>query len=418
MLRVWIQAEPGATLNVKRPSLLTLRPPLRVVLKGHDLTALQEAEKMTYLRLRDLPALSDIERTFGQGYPEVQIQYDYPMLARLGLSPRAVAEQLRDQLSGRESLEVLWANVNLPVRVRNQGVDTKNETDLPSMQIKIPARLNPTSDPSNTPSPLQSSTVPLASVATFIQGEGPAEIRHVNGQRAAEVSAYVSAFALGEQAQRVEDLLADLTLPSGIEPSLSGQDTEMKESLSQLSMILLLSLFLVYVVMTSQFESLRSPLLIMGAVPLAGVGVLLGLRWTHTPLSIVVFVGLITLGGVVVNNAIVYLDAAQRFHRRGDEKSAALISAGRQRLRPILMTTLTTLIGLTPMLSPDGEGAELRAPLALTLMFGLASSTLLVLFVLPALYQLFGRSPSVSRVEAELGPPDLSLLIHSEETSL
>jgi HAE1 family hydrophobic/amphiphilic exporter-1 len=137
--------------------------------------------------------------------------------------------------------------------------------------------------------------------------------------------------------------------------------------------------------MATQFESVRAPLLIMGAVPLAGIGVIVGLWWTQTPLSVVVFVGMITLSGVVVNNAIVYIDAAQRAVGRGLGTTEALIQAGKARLRPILMTTLTTLIGLLPMLSPDGEGAELRAPLALTLIFGLGVSTLLILFVLPAL---------------------------------
>jgi HAE1 family hydrophobic/amphiphilic exporter-1 len=183
----------------------------------------------------------------------------------------------------------------------------------------------------------------------------------------------------------VERALSALRLPVGVEVSLAGQETEMSESARALSLTLFLSLFLVFVVMATQFESVRAPLLIMGAVPLAAIGVVVGLWWTQTPLSVVVFVGVITLSGVVVNNAIVYLDAAQRAVGKGATAREALIEAGRARLRPILMTTLTTLIGLIPMLSPNGEGAELRAPLALTLIFGLGASTLLVLFVLPSL---------------------------------
>jgi HAE1 family hydrophobic/amphiphilic exporter-1 len=257
----------------------------------------------------------------------------------------------------------------IPILVRAEGASALREDQLPSLMISAGG----------------AGSVPLASLAQLTPGQGPAEIRHLDGQRAAEVSAYASAFELGRYADEVREALSDLPLPRGIELSLAGQETEMSESATQLSMTLLLSLFLVFVVMATQFESVRAPLLIMGAVPLAGIGVIVGLWWTQTPLSVVVFVGMITLSGVVVNNAIVYIDAAQRAVGRGLGTTEALIQAGKARLRPILMTTLTTLIGLLPMLSPDGEGAELRAPLALTLIFGLGVSTLLILFVLPAL---------------------------------
>ena len=372
-IREFAAHHPGVSIKIKRPSLLTLKPPLRIVLRGHQLPQLQKAEEAVLDLLKRDPLISDLEGSFGQGYPEVRVQYDYSRLTRLGTSPRSIATQIRNQLTGTESFEVQWSGIRLPILVKGWGVDLKNTSDLPNLEIQTPNYI-----------------LPLEAIAQLNPGEGPADIRHVDGQRASEVSGYVSAFELGTRSKILKKKLAQLQLPLGVEVSMSGQDQEMEGSLTQLFYVLLLSLFLVYVVMATQFENIRLPLLIMGSVPLASLGVFIGLWWTQTPLSVVVFVGLITLSGVVVNNAIVYLDTTHRFVLSGLDRTQALMPTGQQRLRPILMTTLTTLIGLIPMLSSQSEGAELRIPLALTLMFGLASSTVLVLYVIPALYLLFG----------------------------
>jgi HAE1 family hydrophobic/amphiphilic exporter-1 len=384
-LRALAAQEPGATLRLSRPSLLTVKPPIRVALRAHSLSALREAERRVYEALKPLEGegLSDLRRSAREGYPEIQIRYDYARLAHIGLSPLAVAEQVRAQLTGEEALEVRWGGAQLPIIVRAEGATALTAERLSTLLISpaTPA-LSTVAAVSAPREPL-----PLAALADLAPGEGPAEVRHLDGQRAAEITAHASAFELGARAEQVERALADITLPHGVDLRRGGQESDMTESSAQLSAALLISLFLVFVVMATQFESLMAPLLIMGAVPLAAIGVVVGLWWTQTPLSVVVFVGLITLSGVVVNNAIILIDAAQR--RRADlTLDDALVSAGRTRLRPILMTTLTTLIGLIPMLSPNGEGAELRAPLALTLIFGLSASTLLVLLVLPTLARL------------------------------
>jgi hydrophobic/amphiphilic exporter-1 (mainly G- bacteria), HAE1 family len=383
MLRIWAQQEAGIHVKIKRPSLLTIKPPIRVVIRAHRLDILKRVEQQIYQEMQKLSGLSDIEITFGQAYPEIKLEYDYARLAMLGLSPLSVAQQLRNQLKGYEALEVLWNGEKLPIILRKAGAVLTKEDDLPHLRIQREITQSTESTLSN--------TIPLASIAHFKVGEGPSEIRHVDGQRAAEISAHVNALELGSQSQKLTEMLQSLLSSSQVDSTLSGQDAEMKASLKQLSFTLLLSLFLIYVVMATQFESVRLPLLIMGAVPLASIGVIATLWYTHTPLSVVVFVGFITLSGIVVNNAIVFLDAAHKQVRLGQSKKQALLYAGQQRLRPILMTTLSTLIGLIPMLSPLGEGAELRIPLALTLMGGLLSSTVLVLYVLPALYQLFAQ---------------------------
>lgn len=368
---------PGSSLKLSRPSLIHAESPLRIVAKSQSLEALALSEDILLKSLERHPNLSNIERTFGQGAPELKLVYDHDKLKHLGLTPREVASQVKSQLTGREALELIWEGERLPLQVRGIYADHLERDELLSLPIKS--------------SSLPGSLYPLGAFVDLKPSEGPAEIRHVDGQRAAEITAEVSAFELAETANKLRSDLKQLSFPPGVDLESAGQERELQESASALSEVLLISLFLVFVVMATQFESLRAPLLIMGSVPLALIGVILGLWLTHTPMSIVVFVGMITLGGVVVNNAIVFVDAAkniQAAHPRISVKEA-LLQAGERRLRPILMTTLTTLIGLAPMLSGEGEGSELRGPLALTLMFGLACSTLLVLFVLPSIYVLF-----------------------------
>ncbi len=378
-LQSLLQVAPGAALQLSRPSLIQSSPPMRVVLKGQSLESLKEAEDRVLQSLKSFSQLSDIERTFGQGAPELKLIYDYQKLKHLGLSPEEVAHQVKSQLSGADALELIWDGEKLPVKVRAIYADELERADLLTLPIKTMQ---------NTSS---MSAIPLGSIADLKPDEGPAEIRHVNGQRAAEITANLSAFDLDEVALLAQGMLREMALPPGVDGEVAGQEREVRESARALAEILLISLFLVFVVMATQFESLRAPLLIMGSVPLALIGVIFGLWISHTPLSIVVFVGMITLGGVVVNNAIVFMDAVQHIHRTNPHlpKTQVLILAGERRLRPILMTTLTTLLGLTPMLVSGGEGAELRSPLALTMMFGLSFSTLLVLYILPALYLLF-----------------------------
>lgn len=187
-----------------------------------------------------------------------------------------------------------------------------------------------------------------------------------------------------------------LQYPPGFSFALAGQNKEMRTSLNSLLLAFALALFMVYIVMASQFESLVQPLLIMMTVPLALIGVFVALWLGGIPLSIMVFLGLIILAGIVVNNAIVLIDYINTLRDRGLELNVAIVEAGRVRLRPILMTTLTTVLGLLPMAFGLGEGAEIRAPMAITVIAGLTTSTLLTLVVIPTLYYQFGgkRGPA------------------------
>jgi len=179
----------------------------------------------------------------------------------------------------------------------------------------------------------------------------------------------------------------------------------MEDSLASMRFTLLLAVFLVYLVMASQFESLRHPFVILFTIPLALVGAVLALYLTGTTINVVAFIGVIMLAGIVVNNAIVLIDLINQLRRSGVAKTEAILEAGRSRLRPILMTTLTTALGLLPMALGFGEGAEIRAPMAITVIGGLITSTLLTLLVIPVVYSLVERDQRPAPADAPAPAP-------------
>ncbi len=230
--------------------------------------------------------------------------------------------------------------------------------------------------------------LPLEAVATITIDEGPNEIRRIDQQRAALITANVSGIDLGTVNGRIERKLREMNFPSDFTFALSGQNREMQTSLNSLVFALLLAVFLIYVVMASQFESLIQPFIIMFSIPLAFIGVIVLLYLLSIPASVVVFIGIIVLAGIVVNNAIVLVDYINYLRSRGMEKAEAIIQAGSVRLRPILMTSLTTILGLLPMALGLGEGAEIRTPMAVTVIAGLVSSTVLTLVIIPTIYSI------------------------------
>ncbi|MDN5370161.1 MAG: hydrophobic/amphiphilic exporter (mainly bacteria), family, partial [Shewanella sp.] len=233
--------------------------------------------------------------------------------------------------------------------------------------------------------------LPLSAVADVELALGPSAINRVSQQRVAIVSANLAYGDLNQAVASARQLLAQVPMSASVQTRIGGQNEEMENSFTSLKIALLLAVFLVYIVMASQFESLLHPLLILMAVPMALSGSIYGLWLTGSKLSVIVFIGLIMLAGIVVNNAIVLVDRINQQRAAGVEKLAAIREAAASRLRPILMTTLTTTLGLLPMAIGLGDGAEVRAPMAITVIFGLSLSTLLTLVVIPVLYALFDR---------------------------
>jgi HAE1 family hydrophobic/amphiphilic exporter-1 len=230
--------------------------------------------------------------------------------------------------------------------------------------------------------------IPLDAIADVRPGEGPSEVRRVDGRRVALIAANLApGVALGTAVERLRATLdTEVEWPAEMTYFVSGQDEEWQRSAGSLYLALALSIFLVYVIMAAQFESLVHPFVILLTIPLAFFGSILALAASGVSLSIVVFLGMILLAGIVVNNAIVLVDYVNVLRDRGLDRRTALLTAGVVRLRPILMTTATTVLGLLPMALGFGDGAELRMPMALTVIAGLSVSTVLTLLVIPVVY--------------------------------
>ena len=205
------------------------------------------------------------------------------------------------------------------------------------------------------------------------------------------ITANVAYGDLGAAAAAAAEIIYQTPMPNGVNASVSGQSEEMQDSFRSMQFALALAIFLVYLVMASQFESLIHPFVILFSVPLALVGAVFGLLVAGSPISVVVLIGVIVLSGVVVNNAIVLVDTVNRLRADGMDLDAAIEKAGRLRLRPILITTATTVLGLTPLALGSGAGSEMQGPLAVTVIGGLLSSTLLTLVVIPVVYRVMNR---------------------------
>ncbi|MEE8469526.1 MAG: efflux RND transporter permease subunit, partial [Planctomycetota bacterium] len=312
----------------------------------------------------------------------------------------AVSTLVRNHVLGSVDTRFVDGEDRIDIRVKG------DENVLATLEDVYDLVINPTSE----------RPVPLRAVALIDEVRGPAEIRRIGNTRAVVISAANAGLDLGGLTQRIEGALASLRTPNDVTVELGGQKREMDKGMTSLKYALALAIFLVYVVMASQFESLLQPFIILLSVPLAGVGVVFALDLLSVPLSVVVFIGLILLAGIVVNNAIVLVDRINSQRDRGYGLSEAIMEAGRARLRPILMTTATTVLGLLPLTGwlaglpwiggiGSGEGAEMRSPMAITVIAGLTSSTILTLIVIPVIYKLLAARRGRRDVPTDPGRP-------------
>jgi HAE1 family hydrophobic/amphiphilic exporter-1 len=311
------------------------------------------------------------------GNPEVQIFFDRERAAALGLAVHDIARRVVSNVRGDIATRYSWRDRKIDVLVRVQEEDRANIDRIRDLVVN----------------PESARPIPLSTVADIVVDVGPGEIRRIGQERVALVSANLNYGDLGAAADEIDAIIQAAAVPPGLSVRLGGQSEEMDASFRSLLLALALAIFLVYLIMASQFESLLHPFVIFFSIPLALIGAVFALWVTGSTISVVVFIGLILLAGIVVNNAIVLVDLINQLRTQGTPKIEAILEAGRLRLRPILMTTLTTTLGLLPMAMGFGEGAEIRAPMAITVIGGLLVSTLLTLIVIPVMYTILDRRP-------------------------
>ena len=372
---------PDLDARVTRPVLFSFKAPIEVEVHSDDLILLRQQAEQVKETMAAMPELADVETTQQRGAPEVQVVYDRDLLSRYDLNLADVARLVRDKVQGFEATRFNLKDRRIPIVVRLRMEDRETVEEVKSLIIN----------------PGQDRPIPLSAVATVELAEGPSEVRRIDGRRVALVTANIAEGSLGAAVSSIRDELNGLRWPAGSTFIISGQNEEWERSQGSLYLAMALSIFLVYVIMAAQFESLWHPLVILFTIPLAFFGTMITLYLLEIPLSIVVFLGMIMLAGIVVNNAIVLVDYINVLRRRGQDLIDAVVTAGSVRLRPILMTTATTTLGLLPMAVGMGDGAELRTPMAIAVISGLVVSTLLTLFVIPTIYT------QVSRLRTALG---------------
>ncbi|MEM8882802.1 MAG: efflux RND transporter permease subunit [Planctomycetota bacterium] len=346
---------------------------LKVEVRGFDLDTLDALANEVLTRLEDVPGISDVELSRKAGVPQQEIRVDRDRAADVGLTVRDVAEVIETAVAGSKAGDYRTQGNSYRILVQLKNAERRTIDEILDLTIATPS-----GDP-----------VVLRNVVESNAGTGPLLIDRKDQQRLATVEANVVGRDMGSVALDVQAMLDEIPRPDGFEMHVAGNYEEQEKAFAELIDSLILALVLVYMVLACQYESFRDPLVVMFSVPLAAIGVIVTLFLTETTLNVQSAIGCIMLGGIVVNNAILLVDQAGRLRQDGRGVKDAVAEAGRRRLRPILMTSLTTMLALLPLALGVGEGADAQAPLARAVVGGLLASTLITLVLIPAVYSLF-----------------------------
>ncbi|WP_313171621.1 efflux RND transporter permease subunit [Stenotrophomonas sp.] len=376
-LRETMKAWPSAQVDFARPELFALSPPLEIEIEGNNLEDIRIAGNRLAGMLRENPHYADVKSTVEQGFPEIQVVFDQDRAAALGLTTRQIADAVVNKVKGNVATRYSFRDRKIDVLVRVQESERSSVNDIRRLIVN----------------PSGAKPIELGSVADVIATTGPSEIHRADQRRVAIVSANLRDIDLGKAITEVQSMVAKNPLGTDVGMHIGGQGQELGESIRSLLFAFALAVFLVYLVMASQFESLLHPFVILFTIPLALVGAVAALLLARSPVSVVVFIGLILLVGLVVKNAIILIDKVNQLREEGVAKREALVEGARSRLRPIMMTTLCAVFGFLPLALAFGEGAEVRSPMAITVIGGLLVSTLLTLLVIPVVYDLLDRKP-------------------------
>jgi HAE1 family hydrophobic/amphiphilic exporter-1 len=351
--------------------------PVEIKIFGKDLAKIRSIADDIVQMIKDVPGLRDVTHTLAQAKPEYHIRIDRDRAARFGLMVSQVATTVQTATLGRVGTRYREEGDEFDIRVRFKDEFRDNIDAIRNIPILTP--LN--------------KTVYLGQVADIERGEGPIQITHENQTRNVTVTGNILGRDLGSVVKDVKTRIegVDKTLPTGYFLEFGGSYQQMKEAFAILAGVFALALLLVYMVMASQFESFVHPFIIMFTIPLCLIGIVAGLLISGRPLNLPVWIGLILLAGVAVNNAIVMIDYMNQLRKRGIEKREAILQGAVTRLRPVLLTALTTILGTFPMAISRTAGSEMRNPLAITLLGGLTTTTFLTLFIIPIIYSLIEK---------------------------
>ncbi|MDX1740599.1 MAG: efflux RND transporter permease subunit, partial [Rhodothermales bacterium] len=373
---------PGAEIRVEAQSGLWILRRLfssgsgteavQVELRGYDLEEAGRISRAMQQCMERIEGVADVRLSRREGRPEQNIVFDREKIASLGLSVQEVAQAIQTSVGGSRAGQFRQGGDEFPIVVRLRPQDRLTTQDLDDISVRTP----------------EGQILPVSALVRTTRGRAPTSIDRVSGQRVTYISANLErGVALGDAVDRIRSDLSQMVLPDGFSITFGGEYEEQQEAQRDFLVAILMALVLIYMVMAGQFERFLDPLIVMFAVPVAIVGVVPTLLLTGTSLNMQSIMGLVMLIGIVVNNAIVLVDYINLMRREhGMDVLPAVVEAGRLRLRPILMTTLTTILGLFPLALAIGAGAEIQASLARVVIGGLAASTLITLVLIPVVY--------------------------------
>lgn len=363
--------------SVLRQILGTEEAPVVVEIKGEDLAVLATLSDSVKAKMLEVKDLFNIQTSIEEGAPEVEITLDRVKAGMYNLSMQTVISQVKSQLEGEDAGQIDHEGELRPIKIR---VPEKALSQLDGILIQNGGQV-----------------FRLSEIATITRSRSPLEIYHRNQVRMVKIFAQKSGdISLDKVSKQIEAKTNTIQLPSEYRIQITGEEEKRKDAMSNLSIAFILSILLVYMVMASQFESLIHPFTILLTIPLSLTGTFLTFFILGRPLNIMALIGIIMLAGITVNASIILIDRVTQLRKAGLDRHAAVITAARQRIRPILMTNLTAILGLVPMALGFGEGSSLRSPMALAVIGGLVTSTVLTLIVIPCFYDTFDRL--ISRV--------------------
>jgi HAE1 family hydrophobic/amphiphilic exporter-1 len=347
--------------------------PISIEIIGHDIDKTNELAARIKAIVEKIPGTIDVMISRDAGRPELRVKIDRKKASALGLNVAQITDTLRTHFYGNEATKFRDGDDEYDIFVRLREEDRRNISDIENITIFS----------------FIGNQIKLKNIAEITEEIEPVEIERKDQERNVRVEARIHNRALGNVVNDITQKLTTVNIPKGISVSFGGEVKEQRKAFKELIMLLILGIFLVYMVMASQFESLLDPFVIMFCVPFAFVGVIFAFAITGTTLSIVSFIGLIMLMGIVVNNGIILVDYINTLRAKGMELFQAIKTAGEHRLRPVLMTTLTTIFGMLPLAFSRGEGHEMWRPMGIAVIGGLLVSTLITLIIVPVVYSLF-----------------------------
>jgi HAE1 family hydrophobic/amphiphilic exporter-1 len=346
---------------------------MAVEIRGEDLDAARRIAQDVQDLMQNTPGVADPRLNREEARPELAVQVDRPKAALFGLNTTQVASTIRTNVAGTTAAQFRQGGYEYPIVVRLREEDRGQVTDVNDVMVNTSGGVS----------------LPVKNVMTIQSQLGPSQIERKNQQRIVQVSADPE-IPLSEAVSAINERLPSIPRPQEFAIGFGAEVEQQARTFNELRLVLILALVLVYAVMASQYESLRDPFIIMFSVPTSAIGVVLALYLTNTSFNLQAYLGVIMLGGIVVSNAILLVDYTNILRRRdGMALRDAIELAGRTRLRPILMTSLATALGLVPMALGIGEGSELQVPLARVVIGGLMTSTFITLVFVPTVYTLF-----------------------------